>query len=635
MSVLRACCVALAFSGSLLPRPALAQVQVQTQISGRRVEVGEPFTIQLSLMSDSDVQPENAKLPVPPNVQARGPQLSTQQRVSITNGRMERQIGVTLSWTVVASKPGVYRIGPPSADVDGHKQVGQPATVEVVPEGQGSPRGRGSPFGIDPFGGLGGRGFPGFPGFPPGFPFGNDFEEEEEPRVPAAPPEYQLERAPDPIAFLNARATPRKVVLGQAVSFKVYAYGGRGAYDAMPSTEASRDGFLAYDVDLTGTVRLVPVPIGETTWFAAKIREQVLFPIRTGTLRIGSMRFGFRGRAYPATRGALALMRESQPLDIVVVEPPLAGRPSGYRLGDVGHYSLKVSVDPAKVRQGEAVSVIAKLEGEGNVPAKLNIPQQNGVEWLEPSIIEKLEAQSGRVRGSRTFTYVVRLDKSGSVDLGELTLPYYDPDARRYEIARAALGRVEVTPDPAGAAAAANAKNEVADRLKDLLTPRTELGPAAKPRLELSDRPGFLAAALLPPLAVLMSTGLLRAGRRWQKAWAARHDTPERRALRELELARAAAQSADVAATGGAVERAVHHAIEGSTGLKGRGLLRSELGDALIEQGVTAATAQETVQVLQLAETIRFVQGEAGAQLAELVKRGESVVQALKRKGRA
>ena len=38
--------------------------------------------------------------------------------------------------------------------------------------------------------------------------------------------------------------------------------------------------------------------------------------------------------------------------------------------------------------------------------------------------------------GTRTFSYVVRVHKPGSIDLGEVRLPYYDPDRKTYEIAQ-------------------------------------------------------------------------------------------------------------------------------------------------------------------------------------------------------
>lgn len=609
----------------VVARPALAQVEVQTQQSSRRVEVGQPFQVQLSLMSTDEIHPSNAQLPVPANVQASAPRASTQTQVSITNGRMVQRAGVTLTWNLVASKPGTYRIGPPTVDLPGQKVTGKVATFEVVAPGQ-SPTRRGMPFPFDPFGDpFGGmRGMPGFPGFP----FGG--EQEPEDAMPPVPPGYEIESALDPLAFGLAKASPKKVVLGQAINYTVYAYGARGAFGLSNTSEPSRDGFIAYDVDLASKQSYVPIRLGDTTWVGIKIRQMVLFPIKTGSLQVGAMSLGFQGRGYPATPGSAALIRKTAPVEFTVVEPPLAGRPAGYRLGDVGRYKLDARVDPPKVRQGEAVSVIAKLEGEGNVPTKLDVPQQNGVDWADPSVINKVEAEGGTVRGSRIFTFVVRLDRAGSVDLGELSLPYYDPGQRKYEIARVALGSVQVEEDknapPAPSAAAARD-----DRLKGLLTPRAKLAPTALSSQPLSDRPFFFAALLAGPLGVLAGTGLIRLGRRAAGDLRARKDTPLRRAARELEEARSAALVGDLGRTSSALERALHHAIEGATSVKGRGLLRSELGAALYARGLAREIADEVVALLHDIETARFVEGEATAQASELVQRGAHALDALKR----
>lgn len=604
-------------------RTAAAQVTVQTQISARQIEVGEPLTVQMTLMSPSDIQPSNARLPVPAGMQVRGPSSSTRTQMSITNGQMSRQTGVTLSWTVIASKPGTYRLGPGSVELAGSRHQGQSFTVEVTPAGSrpAAPptRRRGFPFSLDPFGGF---------GMPPGFPFD---DEPEEPSIPSAPPEYQLEHAPDPIAFLNARATPRRVVMGQALSLKIFAYGSQGAYSEIGSNEPSREGFLAFDVDSGPRVNAVPVQIDDKLWIAFRLREMVLFPIRTGTLRIGPMRLGFQGRGYPPSPGAPGLMRESAPIEITVVEPPLAGRPAGYRLGDVGRYTLAATVEPRRIRQGESVSVIAKLEGSGNVPSKLDIPQQNGVDWPEPTVIEKLEAENGNVSGSRTFTFVVRVDRAGSVDLGALTLPYYDPDQQRYGVARADLGKLEVSADPT-AAAAANAEPGPGDRLSGLLAPRAKLGPTAVAPSYLSDSAGFFAALLLGPLSVLTGAGLFRVGRRLSGGWSSRRATPERRASAELELARTHGKSAELLSTAAAVERAVHLAVEGATGLKARGVLRSDLARELTARGLAQATAEEVVSLLETTETARFVQGPAQGEAAELLARTETLLATLRGK---
>src|SRR5690606_35710827 len=116
---------------------------------------------------------------------------------------------------------------------------GQVVVVEVVPEGTGGrarrPPGRTpldpfDPFGmfrrLDPFGG------PRFGQLPPFDALPQD--------VPPVPEELQTSRALDPIAFLVAKAKPTRVVLGQQLSLNIYAYGARGDFQSLGSTEPSR-----------------------------------------------------------------------------------------------------------------------------------------------------------------------------------------------------------------------------------------------------------------------------------------------------------------------------------------------------------------------------------------------------------
>jgi len=605
-----------------LATPAAAQVSLDTQVSARRVEVNQPFRVQLKAFSDGQSNPANPRLTVPDGMHAQGPSIGTQTEVSITQGRMVQRVGITATWTLTATKPGTFRIGPPSIDVDGKREKGSLVVVQVVPEGQGGRRPGGIPGRIpfDPFDFFDPFGRAPFPRLP--------FDEPpSEPETPTYPPEYAVDRVLDPVAFLVARAKPQKVVLGQAVNFALYAYGARGVFEPGATTEPSREGFIAYTVD-QDQIRAHPVPVEGSTLIAARISQLVLFPIRTGTLRIGPARFGFQGRSYAKSGSPGGLLRESQPIDIVVVEPPLAGRPVGYRLGDVGRYTLTASVTPTQIQQGEAVSVVAKLEGVGNVPPKLNLPQQTGVEWMDPGTIEKIEAENGAVRGSRTFTYVVRIDREGTIDLGEVTLPYYDADKQRYDVARAALGTITVRANPNGAPAPV-ASALPKDRLENVVLPPKRLRELTPPPPPLSDRRGFWLLLLAGPLGVLTVGQALRVARRLRERWGAEQKTPLHRSREELDAARKSAGSGLVSETAAAIERSVHFALEAATGIRARGVLRSELPRSLAARGVSAELAERVVGVLEAAELARFVQATERGEASELFARGEEVVNAL------
>ena len=145
-----------------------------------------------------------------------------------------------------------------------------------------------------------------------------------------------------------------------------------------------------------------------------------------------------------------------------------------------------------------------RLEGAGNVPQSLHVPERTGIEWLEPERKESIEPQGGVVRGWRTFGYVVRIKESGSVDLGEVTLPYWDPAAGRYQIARAVLGKIQVNPTVAGLGPTSKDAAEAPppDPFVTMPSARAVLGPyvAARPRRFEGSIMWLMIAA--PPLLV-------------------------------------------------------------------------------------------------------------------------------------
>jgi hypothetical protein len=597
---------------------AQAQAALETRLSSRTVEVGERFRLELSAVADGS-SASNPRLPLPAGVAAEGPSMGRQTQVSITNGRMQQSTRVSATWTLIASRPGTYRLGPPSIEIDGRVERGQQAVVEVVPQGS-TPRRR-TPLGTFPFDlfdlpdPTGGRGFPGLGDLDP-----------DASDLPAYPPEYALERAPDPLAFVVTKVAPQRVVVGEAVRLDVIAYGARGEYQTLPSTEPSREGFLAYDVK--ENPRSYAVPIEGTTYLAKRVNAFVLFPVRTGTLKIGSATFEFFGHGYSQSRQGSGLKRETQTVNVIVTEPPLAGRPPGYRVGDVGRYRLSANVEPKTVTEGSAVSVVVKLEGTGNVPASLQPPQQKGVEWLEPSTSEQIEASEGKVEGYRTFTYVVKLEQAGEIDLGELSLPFYDPAKRGYDVARARLGKVIVKPDPAARAAKA-ALPEPVDALRNLLPARNGLGAPVSTPSYLADRSAFWAALAFGPLAVLAAGAATRLGRGLLQRRRLRRELPEERAARELDRARHA-RSSDPSLAAACSERAVVLAIESATGLKARGVLRSDLPAELGARGVRPDLSSEIVGLLDRCEGVRF-SGASAEEANQAVETAAQIVQAFTR----
>jgi oxygen tolerance protein BatD len=596
-------------------------LEVKTAVSTQRVGVGESFLVQLVIMSDG--QNGNAvadvRLPLPPGMTTSAPSRSPQSQVSIINGQMSQRVGVTLTWTVTASKVGSFKVGPPSASFGSERAQGNPIPVEVVAGGTGGAPQRTrrgfDPFNIfDPFG-------QGNSLFPPGFnlksPFDDDPSEQQQPEEPTYPDELRVDKAPDPIAFLRATVTPNPVVVGQQVTLRVYAYGGRGQFSAENPNEPSHADFLAFDSG-PDQVKAYLVPVSGIRFIAAKLRELPMFPLHAGTLRAGNMKMGFAGRGYPAQPAGGALVRESNWVNVIVTEPPLDGRPPGYKIGDVGEYRIDATVEPRRILAGESISVVAKLSGVGMVPFKLQTPDSHGVEWLEPALTEKMEAPGGVVQGSRTFSYVVRMTEPGKIDLGELSLPYYDPKRHAYAIARAKLGEVEVKANPN--AAIAKVEPKPSDRLAGVLQARDTLGPMPTVQKPLSDRSGFWAALLLGPFGVVFAGGALSFASRTRAKLRERGSSLGAQLEATLREARVLA-ARDTQGSVAAVERALFLAIELKLNLKARAILKSDLKATLVERGLPSARAEALARILEDCDSLRFVGAASGIDPSELSQR--------------
>jgi hypothetical protein len=302
------------------------------------------------------------------------------------------------------------------------------------------------------------------------------------------------------------------------------------------------------------------------------------------------------------TRGGL---RESETLYVDVNEPPVAGRPAGYQIGDTGDFSLSATVAPRSVEQHGAVGVNVEVRGTGNIPATLATPETAGVEWLEPQQGGSLGPVSAdRYGGTRTFSYAVRLHKDGSVDLGEIRLPYYDPQTRAYSVARTSLGIVQVAK---GADLGADAGVEVAEPLlPGLPRPRTALEGKREGAFLITERPLYWGALFGSPLACAVAIAFSGVVRRARERRAKSAPSPERIAREKRNHAEAALKGEDGKVAAAAVARAIEAQLLANTGINVRGTAGEGALRELTDVGVPEAAAKAVLDVLSSCEDARF-----------------------------
>ncbi len=594
-SILRAACTSLAVTLTALSpfafeRVALAQ-EVQAVADRKVAEVGVPFVVQLSAQSENGV-PENPKLTAPKGVVAQFQGGSPSRMFMNINGVQSVRNSLTATWAIVASVQGSFTFSP-SVTIGG-RTVASNVSVKVVPLGKAPQPQRQR---RDPFGGLFGQDpfdddFFNQPAFP-GFQF-----EMRQPQV-QTDPAFALPAPRGDRAFLHSTIDRKTAIVGEQVTLTSYIYlrADAGSFAAEDVHEARTPDFIARSLrDDNGTMKIVgQANVGGELWNVLLIRKVALFSLKTGDLKIDPMSLSVR-------MGQSLVVREGEAFNVRVTPPPENGKPPSYAQGDVGDWTITASVDPREVKRGGAVNVVFDLEGTGNLPASIVPPSQEGVEWLPPTITEKLTHTGDRSGGKRSFNYVVRFKKSGDVDLGKLEVPYYSPSKRRYEVSSAELGIIKVTPngDESQKVIAADDPYRSIPPLKASLA---GLGS----QLLIADRPWFLYAVGLPPIGALLAIALTRASRKLASARALRKESPAmklRRAIAEGDALYAS--TTDAALLERSVQLVLELAIALRTSILLRSIPRSEAKERLAKAGIDETIVARLLAMADASDEARF-----------------------------
>ncbi len=591
---------------SMLSLSDAALASIKTQVSARRVGVGQPIVVQITAtQQDGEPEPGAPQLEVNGAAQVQGPSISSQSMVRMHNFSFSSEKNVVARYQVIPQKEGKLTIGPGSFQVGGRRIAGETIVVEVVSADQAQQRQqarRPSLFGNDPFD-----------------PFGNDpfddFFKRHSRRVqmPEAPPEYKLDRAADPIAFLRTTVSSKKAVVGEPILLTILGYGSRGDFgEALPPNGPALPDFLSFrTIDNSQSEPPYQFELGGELFVVRKLREFILIPLKTGSLQIGSLETVLQSnrRAYPKKGNDTGYGVSSKPITIEVTEPPTTGRPDGYLVGDVGRYRLEAELSHDKVVQGEFAELVVRLTGEGNIPSKVLLPEQNGVVWEAPTVSGGPEVRDGILQGTRVIKYAVQLTQTGKLHLGEVTLPVYNHRSDKYQVLRADLGEIEVTPAPARSAPHGSGDLGAQDReprpdpiIAEPMSPRRALLPYDTDRRERFPSWSWWAMGL-SPLSVLLGGSVSRGLRIWSRR---RNERTGSNTKAELKAAEEALREGDRNRALSLAERALFDAIERATGIKARGLLRNEVAQGLAKAGLNEALANDAQGTLQRLEECRY-----------------------------
>lgn len=582
------------FAMVVLAVPGYAQdVSVEATVSETTIGTEEAVTYSIVIQG---VVAGDVTAPRPP--EAEGLALlqtapSTQQSVSIVNGRMSQSI--SYRWAYRAAGEGNAVINGTSVQVKGKNYNTQAIGITVVPQSERPQRQarRNSP--LDPFGALR--------------------------RTPAAP--AGNEPTPPKIGkndiFIRALPSARRVVRNQQVNIEYHLYFREGMQLRQSRLADSWDaeGFWREELDVQR--RPVPKTVVENglRYNTIVLKRVAVFPTHNGTLTVDPLKieaeayvpmrnvdpfdqfFSFRQRYEPVEVASPSVRIEVLPIDETV--------PASFT-GAVGTFQLEARVDAEEVEVGETVQVELKLSGTGNI-ATVELPEFEppGVfEQYDPQISTSIDRTGNRIRGSKTLTYVLVPRSNGTFQIPEIEMSFYNPARNRFETIRPRPSSVKVTGTPtAPVAALRTASGLPVDDIAGLLAV-----PAGWKKMEVKPihERGWVYALLLLPMLVF---GGFYAQHKYNTKLAgdvtfARGKRAHPVARKHLKKAEELLVQKNARAFYEEIERALLSFVGNRLNVAETGMTHQQLDALLSYQQVDVEARQQLIGLLQECDRVRF-----------------------------
>jgi len=174
-------------------------------------------------------------------------------------------------------------------------------------------------------------------------------------------------------------------------------------------------------------------------------REYLLFPQKTGTLKIPAVPFeitsiqrkqyvdpfeefmnGGSGEVYNKST------IKSSAVDIHV--EPLPEQPAHFS-GGVGHFTISSSIDNTSLKANDVLTLKVTIRGQGN----LNLVRQPEIAFpadfdtYDPQVTDNTTMTSRGVEGSIEYEYTAVPRNQGEYDIPPIAFAYFDPDAKAYK----------------------------------------------------------------------------------------------------------------------------------------------------------------------------------------------------------
>jgi hypothetical protein len=340
----------------------------------------------------------------------------------------------------------------------------------------------------------------------------------------------------------------------------------------------------------------------------------------------------FFGSARVAKRTA-----RTAPIEIKVRPLPVEGRPQDFK-GGVGAFSVKARLSEKEVNAGESATLTVMLSGQGNM-RDLSDPEFDfeGVKIYADTPSISVKSYDDKIVGEKIYKLALVPQKAEEIELRGISVPYFNPQTERYEIASSAALTLKVLPS-----------EEESLEFAGPARPGTEGARAAKRDiLPIHERYGTIEKGGFPawrrrlrpvvyPLPIAIYALCFVIGRHREKL---RTDIEYRRRRFASGAADAHIEAAVQAMNRGNREevfancsRAVTDYLADTLNIAAGGMTPSDARSALASRGLPKDFLDEIIRFLEGCDYGRFASpGEGADMVAKCIEKTRSILRRLKR----
>ncbi len=340
----------------------------------------------------------------------------------------------------------------------------------------------------------------------------------------------------------------------------------------------------------------------------AILRQQVIFPQRTGTLQIEPLTLSANVNRSFFNPGENITVRSNSP-SITVKELP-DGAPKSFN-GAVGTFDFSATVDKTEAKANEPINLKVKVTGAGNLrlidEPKFKFPED--FEVYDPETDDRITVSTGGVRGSRSFQYLIIPRYPGEYSIPQLEFSFFNTTTGKFQTATAGPFDFNISDDDGNVPSAGTprAKNIVEQSGLDIRYIITDANLLSATRSQFFGTPLFWAGTAGPFALLLIFLIYRRRKEALDKDVRGRKKRgASRMAQKRLKAAEAALKSGDSTVFYQEIFKALYGYLGDKLGIPIGALSRQKILSELQRSGVKEATVNDVTYVIDTCEMARF-----------------------------